>query len=35
MCRDAMAEAVEEATPLQKKLDHFGSFLSKVCISLG
>jgi len=29
-CRDAMAETVEELTPLKKKLDDFGTFLSKV-----
>lgn len=28
--RDAMAESVEEMTPLKKKLDAFGTFLSKV-----
>lgn len=27
-----MAETTEELTPLKKKLDDFGSFLSKVCI---
>lgn len=26
-----MAETTEELTPLKKKLDDFGSFLSKVC----
>ena len=26
-----MAETVEELTPLKKKLDDFGTFLSKVC----
>ncbi len=30
ICRDAMAETVEELTPLKKKLDDFGTFLSKV-----
>ena len=29
-CRDAMAEVDEELTPLKKKLDDFGTFLSKV-----
>ncbi len=29
-CRDAMAEAQEEDTPLKQKLDEFGTFLSKV-----
>lgn len=29
-CRDAMAETIEELTPLKKKLDDFGTFLSKV-----
>jgi hypothetical protein len=33
MCRDAMAESVEEMTPLKKKLDEFGTFLSKACLS--
>ncbi|KAK9807547.1 hypothetical protein WJX72_002231 [[Myrmecia] bisecta] len=28
--RDAMAESVEEMTPLKRKLDEFGTFLSKV-----
>lgn len=27
--RDAMAESVEELTPLKQKLDDFGNFLSK------
>ena len=28
-CRHAMAETSEEMTPLKKKLDQFGTFLSK------
>lgn len=30
--RSEMAEAEEEKTPLQQKLDEFGEQLSKVCI---
>ena len=30
LCRDAMAETVEELTPLKQKLEDFGQFLSKV-----
>ena len=30
-----MAETVEELTPLKKKLDDFGTFLSKVCAYVG
>ncbi len=29
LCRDAMAETVEELTPLKQKLEDFGQFLSK------
>ena len=35
VCRDAMAETVEELTPLKKKLDDFGTFLSKVPPEIG
>ena len=34
-CRDAMAESVEEMTPLKRKLDEFGTFLSKVLWAQG